>query len=123
MSGLTAGHGLPYPTGQDLVADIPVYINALSAAVTAQLSAVPYVTRQVTVNCASGSFALSVPDFPTLAGVVFQPIGDVPMTCLVRAVAAKSVTGEIWQQDMNGAGYASRRFFGNYGLTMFAWGW
>jgi hypothetical protein len=127
MGGQTDA-GLPYPTGQDLLADTPVYINNLKDAVAYRLKNVGMIVRVVGVQTdATGYFTVGVTDFATLRGVVMQYGAGWPDVYTVQplliSIASQGFTGQAWYQMRNNEGYQNG-VMNNRGLvfTFIAWG-
>lgn len=121
-------NGLRYPTPQDLLADTPVYINNLRDDVAAQLASKSFTVRdQQQITCdANGGFAISITDFATLRGLVFNyvaaPNNVWTMMPLITVISSQGMNGQLIYQDTNRNGASVHPFQGVTYVSLFAWG-
>jgi hypothetical protein len=115
---------LPFPTGQDKLADTPVYIENLRTAFKAAIGAVNYVPfgPVVVTTDANGRFTYTVPGMRVLAGIVFQHKGGSTVHIVARAFGGADVVADIWVAQTGANAWGHTQWAGNFEVFGFAWG-
>jgi hypothetical protein len=131
LSRPTTPAGLPYPTSQDLLADVDVYLHELSDAIDYRLTNRALLMSQPSLTSnAGGDLTINFPTFVTLQGLVIEPFANssdgaaMPWVLLPRitGLPGNSATVHVDYMNTKNNGYNVSPFGGTMQYSIFAWG-
>lgn len=132
LSRPTTPAGLPYPTAQDLLADVDVYLHELSDAIDYRLNNRSLLmTRAVLTTNAGGDLTINFPTFVTLQGLVIEAFAEVSdgaaipwnLVCSITGLPGNSANVHVWYVNTKTNGYNVSNFANAaFNYSVFAWG-